>query len=678
MQSSIKIVFLIVVHILLLFPGNLSSAEPEKKITVKGHVVDAFKQPVAGAGISVNGMGASAATSNEGTFSIVVDPESFLLVTSMGMETQKVYVRGRKELLVIMKESNTQLDEIVVSSTLKRLVKVTFDPADLELIKNQFFLKTRYRVPSGVFSPGSRLVIQPVIIDETANVSIPLRPVVYDGRVYDILSRRGNICGDPAEKEKYSPYARIADSFSADNMISYSDSLPVENISNNYKAVVYVKIHTFCEPTYRDSIEIARGVVYPIRFLDYNLVAMPLGEEYTPKQEIQSFEEKGEVRLSYLSGDANIYENVGRNAVELKKLRDALDEIDQNTTKKLRSFHIDGYTSPEGTYEYNLKLASKRIKNAVKNIIQNLSDETLNSMDLKDEAFVESWDLVYERMKSKGIPEAEELGNLIRRARNNHNEISWGAKRLSCYALIDREFLSDLRRVEYNYNYTEYRTLKNEEIQALYEADPQKLTSNEFWRFVMMHTEEGEEKTEYYYRQALSVHPDLMIAANNLAVLKISQGNADTTVLKPFLTEDAPVAVWVNQAVAYLQKREFDKADRIASYLPDKEECRMTKALAAALSGKYEEAYPAIAAQGGSNKVVLLLCMKRNKEAYEALKEIPDQSARTEYLGAIAANRLNFITEALAHLQKAFELDPSLREVASKDGDVLDLLEMMK
>ena len=676
MNSIRKIISLILFFSILLVSSGFTTIREEKKIVLKGTVIDARKQPVMGAGISINGVGVSAATSDAGTFIITVDPNAYLLITSVGMEPQKVFVKGRKELFVTMKDSNTQLDEIVVSSTLKRLVKITFDPAELELIKNQFFLKTRYRVPAGVFSPGSRLIIQPVIIDQTENKTFPLHPMVYDGRVYDILSQRGNICGDPAEREIYNPYAKIVASFSVENIINYSDSLPVENISNNYRAEVYVKVNTFCKSTYHDSVEIARGIINPIQFLDYNLVAMSLGEEYAPKQEIQSFEEKGEVKLSFLSGDANIYENVGHNASELKKLRDALDEVDMNATKKLRLFQIKGYTSPEGTYEYNLKLAGKRMKNAVKNIIQNLSDETLNSMTLEDESHVEPWSKVYERMQEDSLPESEELGALIKRARNNHNEISWGAKRLKCYSLIDRKYLADLRRVEYLYNYTEYRTLKNEEIQSLYASDPEKLTANEFWRFITMQPSLPAEKKEYYYRQALKVHPDLLAAANNLAVLKIEQNQSDTTILQPFLTEDAPLAVWVNQAVSYLQLREFDKADRIAYYLPNKEECLMTKALAAALNGKYEEAYPVIAERGGINKAVLLLCMKRNKEAYEALHEITDSSARAEYVRAIAANRLNFVSEALEHLHTAFLLDSSLEEIAVKDGDVLDLLEI--
>jgi hypothetical protein len=49
-------------------------------------------------------------------------------------------------------------------------------------------------------------------------------------------------------------------------------------------------------------------------------------------------------------------------------------------------------------------------------------------------------------------------------------------------------------------------------------------------------------------------------------------------------------------------------------------------------------------------------------------------SAREEYVKAIAANRLDLVGEAIMHFDNAMELDPSLIEVAKIDGDVLDLV----
>lgn len=557
-------------------------------------------------------------------------------------------------------------------------MKFVFAPSDLELIKDVLYLKTRYKIPSKRFQNDSRVIIQPILVNSSQGTRKDFSPIVYDGKNYDILLRRGNICGDPSEKEYYSRFAQVINPDSICNQtLTYADSCTVDNINDLYTTEVHIKISTFCKDEYRDTVRITNGIIYPMRFFNYNLSAMDLDNSYIPKQTPLNFNEKGEMHLRFRPEDANIYENEGRNAEELRKMRKALDDIDKDRTKTLTTFQITGYTSPEGTYEYNLKLAKKRMKNAAEKVFENISEETIRKAKVENDAIVESWNTICELMEKDSIKEVTQLKDLIRRARGNHNEISWGARRMKIYPLIRDRYLPRLRRVEYFYEYSELRTLNRDEINALYRKDPKKLTASEFWSYIMNQKEITDEKREALYREALSVHPDLMIAANNLASLLIKQNRADTTLLKPFITQDAPSAILVNQTVSYLQKRDFKKANHFAGLLPDNKETEMVKALAAAMDGKYQEAYPTFEKQGGINQVILLLSMKQNQKAWEILKNIEDTSPETEYVRAIAANRLDNIGEAVTHLRNAIAQKPSLKEIALKDGDVLDLLDLL-
>ena len=152
--------------------------------------------------------------------------------------------------------------------------------------------------------------------------------------------------------------------------------------------------------------------------------------------------------------------------------------------------------------------------------------------------------------------ESAELGNLIRRARGKHDEISWGARRLKCYPLVRDRYLPRFRRVEYNYEYTEFRTLNFSEIDAIYRRNPSELTASEFWRYIRGHADRPAAEQEKLMREALHHHPDLLIAANNLSALLNREHRADTTLLVPFLTEEAPLEVKINQVVALLQTRD--------------------------------------------------------------------------------------------------------------------------
>ena len=72
---------------------------------------------------------------------------------------------------------------------------------------------------------------------------------------------------------------------------------------------------------------------------------------------------------------------------------------------------------------------------------------------------------------------------------------------------------------------------------------------------------------------------------------------------------------------------------------------------------------------------MILLAAKKTQEAYEKSLGLSGDVAVHEYVKAVAANRLGKVMEALLHIENAMDMDPTLREVAQVDGDVLDLLE---
>lgn len=93
-----------------------------------------------------------------------------------------------------------------------------------------------------------------------------------------------------------------------------------------------------------------------------------------------------------------------------------------------------------------------------------------------------------------------------------------------------------------------------------------------------------------------------------------------------------------------------------------------------AFAGNYDAAFNTIAQSGAMNEVIMLLAMKRNKEAWEKAKKLNSGTAKEYYVKAIAANRLDMLGDALMYIETALKMDPSLLETAKIDGDVIDLL----
>ena len=95
-----------------------------------------------------------------------------------------------------------------------------------------------------------------------------------------------------------------------------------------------------------------------------------------------------------------------------------------------------------------------------------------------------------------------------------------------------------------------------------------------------------------------------------------------------------------------------------------------------ALNGRCADNYATIARTSARNEVVMLLALKRNKEALQQCVNLPDDDAVSHYLRAICLNRADRPIDAYEELKKAFSMDASLKTVATVDGDVNDLLNM--
>ena len=81
---------------------------------VKGTVNDESGNPIIGATVKVVGTQAGAVTDAEGKFSVNVADNAVLNVSYIGYLSNRVAVAGKKQLLIVLKEDNTMLNDVVV------------------------------------------------------------------------------------------------------------------------------------------------------------------------------------------------------------------------------------------------------------------------------------------------------------------------------------------------------------------------------------------------------------------------------------------------------------------------------------------------------------------------------------------------------------------------------------
>ena len=653
---------------LLLF--ILSSEVSAQRIRIQGHITNTHGKSVPDVNIIDPITNERIEISDEdGRYVVKAEKSGSLKYTCIGYEDQTVELKGRQVVNVVLKDAVFELDEVTVTSKIKD--KVVPEPTDIEIKGNYFHLKTRIPVPKELFSTNRRLVIQPSLYDINDQKRLLMRPMVFDGDAFQITQKRmyhGNEKNDPLHEYivvKSTPYRQS-------DVLVYHDSIYIQELKHDYRADVHLAMENYRFVVYRDSFSIARGTVNPLRFLDYQFSASHITDRrYLPRPVMQLRDTQGEVNLTFVINQADLDDRNPQNQRELNRLNDELAAIEQNPDASLHSFHITGVASPDGSYAANLRLAKMRTDKALERILARLTPESRSSLKVQSDAEVASWDTVVALLRKDSLyTRADEIEGLMHQYKSYR--LNQALKGKPYYQELATRYLPSLRKVRYTYEYSIFRTLTDAEIHQLYQQRPQELTRFEYYRMIATAATPAEK--ERLCREAMALHHHFSYAANELAYCMIEQGTPDSRILQPFVSATAPAELLSNQIIALLDEGKYASADSLLSFLPETEHFTQLRAITGALAGYHTETFDAVAATSPLNKVVMLLAMKRNDEAWQQLQTLPVQTAREYYVKAIAANRLDYINEALICINKALELEPSLIETARLDGDVIDLL----
>lgn len=675
-----RVIRILPLALLTLFLSLPAVAQEVMRVT--GKIVSKEKKmPLYGVNITDVPTGRKMATSDEdGRFAIDVRSNTTLRFSMVGAKPTAVKVKHQNYLEVELEEEDMFLGEAVVAA--KRITdKVMPEPTDIEIKGNYAYIRTRVRVPSEMFGHDTRLVMQPVINNATRNQLTLMRPLVYDAREYHRTQDRlynfrmeDTPDGDPLAK-----YVTIKDDSTREegrknDIIGYTDSIYLDNVRDEFTCDIYMAIENYRRILYRDTTIIARGTVNPLRWLDYSFSSKEMDDStYFPKPETQLRDTHGEINLRFPVGKATFDRNDASNATEVEKLRRQIESISENKDATLQALTMHGTSSPEGRYASNLSLAQRRMDFAVAYLQTQVPEEMRRGMKFKANAEVATWADVARLMRADSLQaEADQLEAIMKRYASRDMQSS-AVRRLPFYnSVILPKYLPQLRQVDYVMNYSVFRQLTIDEVRELYQNDYRQLSRFEF--FKLYRATDDAAQREKILRQALEMYPSFMTAANDLEALLIARQASDPEVLRPFVGERAPLTVNTNQMIALLNAGHFTEADSIASFVPENDATHLLLAVNAVLNGRYADNFNTVANTSKRNELVMLLAMKRNEEALELSKQLPDDEALSHYLRATCLNRMEHPLEAYEELKKAFQMDPSLKRTAELDGDVNDLL----
>lgn len=665
---------------------NLSETEAVE-ILVQGTVIDmATQKPIAGVSIVRNGL-RIALTDLDGYYCVTVPSDATLFFYATGYNGYKTVVNNRQVINVSMSEIVLALGEAIVVGQMSRKT-IVVDQADLEVVGNYMHLKTKFRVPKHVFQPQRRFIVQPTLHNVSRDNSYYFRPVVMDKKIYALENERMLESYPELEGDPLAPYIVENDLDKTQYIYSYHDSLFVarEDMDNDFRAECFLSVNGVYEKPakdYLDTVVIAKGTVNPLRFFRYDILPLELNDtSLIPRPRLELVSSKGVSHVNFLAGKAVIDEKDTTSLAELKAVSARVDSILSNKYATLRGVSVTGYASPEGNYTSNLLLARKRTALILDKITMTIPESIKEGLRLEHKSVVQPWSEVANQMENDSIPQAEKVQLMVLRFMDDFARCQTAIRQLPEYrTLISKEYLPRLRKVEYEIDYSVFRNLTDSEIHEKYDAGCRDLTRHEWWRLIETASDDSTKvKLE---RMALKAYPDFTLVANREAVRMIKARTPDMKILAPCVREGCPFEVTFNHALACLSGGEVMLADSLLRTLPEDPRISLLQAVVDVESGFFEKAYPLFASMGGLNEVLLLMCLKRDKEAFEAATHLLEDPGNKKdpqvwYILAACANRLDDLGTAMDALQCAVTLDPGLKEIARVDSDVMDIMDILE
>lgn len=616
-------------------------------------------------------------TDEAGNFLIVVDSDGRL---RFGGNCQDTFedINGRLQINTeVMRKSRT-LDEVVVMGKAGNMSLIV-EPADLIMGGDWIKWNTSVKIPQQLFDSSSRMIVQPAICDVTTREVFFKSPKVIDGwryadtqeRMYDWHAERDTLNPDVFVKKH---------DYGKETTVWLIDSFKPEVKSHDFMLTILCSLEDYNKIKYTDSLEIGRGVINPLRFLSYNLEPRPLDDmSFIPRQEKELRDATGEMNLVFPVGKSALDLTLGNNAGEFDALLNEFRTINSSPGMTLKKFAIFGYSSPEGSYASNKKLAENRMSSAmgyVTDQINGISTDLLRNVELSSEADVAGWEEVGKMLRTDSLfEEADQVTEIVDKYQTMDAR-SRAMKRLPFYReLIVEKYLPRLRRVNYSIVTEFLRPLTDEEIAELYKSNPSGLSRYQFYRYYSSHT--GREREEALHK-AVEVWPDFTAAATELSEVMLQKGENPKAILQPFFTDitkwrSRPEAMRYNLALCYMKDEQYSRADSLLSTVADTELTHKAIIYCMALNGHYRKVIDEISQDSPLNAVLMRLKINDNSAAARMAMKLGD-SAVEEYVKAVALNRIDDWT-AIDHLNHAFELDPSLKAVAKIDGDLLGLIE---
>lgn len=515
------------------------------------------------------------------------------------------------------------------------------NPNPLEVVGEQIPATVNGNIPAKFFKKNASVTITPVLV--YAGQETQSAPVTYQGEKI-----RGNnpVVNYDQGGNLTIPvnYAYLPDMLKSELYLAF-------NVQQGGKQYVLPRV------------KVANGVIATSTLADAATV--------TPATAADKFQriinEKYSADIRFLINQANLRQSE-LNSEAVRNLNKDLQNANADTARVIEEINISSYASPEGSLDFNTKLAENREKNTSSYLQQQLKKDKITEFgELTSQFTPEDWDGFQKLVSQSNIQDKELILSVLSMYKDPEQREKEIRNFASVFEVLADEILPQLRysRITASVNVI---GKSDAEIARLAEQNPSALSVDELLYAATLTDDNNRKKA--IYQDVTRLYPNDYRGYNNLGMAQYIDKDYESA-LANFnqAAKRAPESSEVNMnrgLISLLNKDYRSAANSLGSAagLPQAGEAMGVYYLQ---QGDYPAAVKAFGNTKSNNAALAQILTKDYSTASRTLDAITTPDATTYYLYAVLGARTNNANKVTSNLHKAIKLDDSLATKALND-----------
>lgn len=438
----------------------------------------------------------------------------------------------------------------------------------------------------------------------------------------------------------------------------YSDAIQQSDLYMRFKATKGNKTYNI------PDVKIGYGVIATSQLLGGCLATT--NPALAPDAYQRVIRQKQEAQIKYLVNQANIRASE-LNTTSIKDFVGILKEINDNSeTRQLQNIEVSAYASPEGSYDFNARLAERRQDTSSDYVNQQLKRNGMTA-DVETRFTAEDWDGFQQLVSASNIQDKDVILRVLSMYSDPAEREQQIRNMSVVYDELAKGILPELRRARLIANY-DIIGRSDQQIQDQFTTDARALSVEEVLYGAALQGDNTQKKA--WYEKAAQLYPSDVRAFNNLANIAYQNGDTQSAInyLQKAQGIDANSAeVATNRALIALAQGNVVEAETLIGKGAGSNSYSEILGNINLAKGNYAAAATNLAGVNTNSALLAQILNKDYTAAENTLAKIENVDAYTSYLSAILGARQGNVDAVIKGISTAIQQKPELKARIAKD-----------